>query len=74
MAAVLSRTVSEVSGSHVSDSSNLVSAEALQEFDDEAIKETVEQLELVIAIKNLAMFNERQNNFDLNYNKFKLCF
>lgn len=59
MAAVLSRTVSEVSGSHVSDSSNLVSAEALQEFDDEAIKETIEQLELVINDNKLSVFNRR---------------
>ena len=45
--AALSRTVSEASGSHMSDSSNPVTVEALQEFDDELIKETIDQLEYV---------------------------
>ncbi len=66
MAAVLSRTVSEVSGSHVSDSSNLVSAEALQEFDDEAIKETIEQLELVINDNKLSVFNRETTKIKAN--------
>ena len=43
--ATLSRTVSEASGSHVSDSSNPISVEAIAEFDDEVIKEIIEQLE-----------------------------
>ncbi len=43
--ATLSRTVSEASGSQVSDSSNPISVEAIAELDDEAIKETTEQLE-----------------------------
>lgn len=43
--ASLSRTVSEASGSHISESSIPISLETLEEKDDDSIKEAVKQLE-----------------------------
>ena len=43
--ASLSRTISEVSGSLVSESSNPVPLEMLIEMEDEAIKQLIEQTE-----------------------------
>ena len=45
MAVSLSRTVSEASGSLVSDSSNPTPPECLNDLDDEAIKQLISQLE-----------------------------
>ena len=53
MAVSLSRTVSEVSGSILSDTaSNLIPIESLVEMDNEEIKQTLNQIELINKFTN----------------------